>query len=157
MKTNDGVKQLTRLTQEYFAFLLSRGFRVTSCEFHPEHMGYWQITLESNNLIFTIRDDRGLMLYIDHIQDRDAKFIDLAVAVFFVTQGERFIGFYRGPHSIDAQLRWLAEILSPYLDEILRAIGDDYMTNKPDIMLAWRKVSELYERDIDNRLRFSDF
>jgi hypothetical protein len=108
----------------HFEYLFQRGFIITSREYRPEYMGYWKITLLSSNYAIEIDYDRGeIGMAIGSI--KMDKWIGLATVVYYVTNGNEFIGLFEGDlRDEDAQFSRLAKILKIHIEKITEVFQD---------------------------------
>jgi hypothetical protein len=132
--------------RKYFNFLFVHGFSIQSYRYQSDRMGFWEIILTSQDIGIQIYDDRGeTMLSMCSNQNKDGLWFGLGTVVFFVTNGETFIGSFDGDFADqNKQLERLSVILKKYIDEICIVLGRDYQVNKNGLEAAHNKVVNLY-------------
>ena len=146
---------ITREIEHYFSFLFDSGFHIQSSKYIDEYMGYWEIIFEHSDCLVEIRDDRGevcLDLGNKHEKTKKEMWFDLSALVFYLSEGQNFIGQFDGQlRERDQQFLRLAGILADYLDKIIPVIGPGYELNKPSLLESNRLVYDLYMEEYRTR------
>jgi hypothetical protein len=143
--TTENSSRLSKIEEKinlHFEYLFQRGFIITSREYRPEYMGYWKITFLSSNCAIEIDYDRGeIGIAIGSI--KMDKWIGLATAVYYVTNGVQFIGSFEGDlRQEDAQLARLAKILKKHIEKISEVI-QDFEKHEDKLQIIRRTVDNL--------------
>ena len=105
--------------------------------------------LESPNCIIEISNDRN-ELFVSFASFSDRKsLIGLKPMIYFLSQGENFIGSYEGNlfWGKKKQFEILTNLLKEYIDQITPYFGNNFKNYRNDLMLAGKKyVDILIER-----------
>jgi len=143
------LQRIKNSIRKHFKFLFELGFRFHSAKYQKEHMGYWEVILQSKDLFVQVYNDRGeIMLSIGHAQSKDDVWYGLSVLVYFITKGEHFIGSYDGDLiDKDKQLQRLSNILSKYLDDIRGVVEIKYKGNKENLQKTYLEILDLYRKE----------
>lgn len=141
---NSELQKIKKQIQQHFRFLFESGFRFSSARMQKEHMGYWEVVLQSDDLLLQIYNDRGeIMLSISPAKSNTDAWYGLGMLIYFITEGERFIGYYNGDLlNKDLQLERLSSILKEYMNEI-RDVMKNIGYNKQKLQIAYDKFLEL--------------
>lgn len=117
---------LLETIQSYFAFLLRRGFQITSVIFIDEEYEDWQITLETDKCILKIYRNTGkvdLALIIPQLYDT-VGLLELGDLISGIDRDENLLVPKQNyPIHEAPDLLRIAHLLEKYIDDILEKIG----------------------------------
>lgn len=143
---------LLSLIRSKFDFLFGRGFEFVDISFVESV--FWGVVLEGECCI-KISGDRhdGVDLMIGQrggrIEAKEAEWFSLDVVVYFLSKKETFVGTFKGGLQQGEQLRWLANLVLPYMDNISTVFGGNHFGQYASEMRALR-------RSVDN-LRYEEY
>jgi hypothetical protein len=132
--------------KNYFGFLFDSGYRIREV-IYDWLGGYWKVALESANCLIYIFNDRGeIMLGFSSRNEEGRYSIGIETMVFFLSQGQNFIGHFEGDFSREKkkQFERLANLLKENIDEITPYFGNDFKKYKEDLILAQKKYEDLF-------------
>jgi hypothetical protein len=123
-------KESTKLDlEESFAFLLSKGFRISSFEYHEESFGNWEMTFQSRHCIMQVYRERygDIGVVLKPVGASEDRWYGLGTLVYFISEGKDYIGLFGGEWSDEkGQIDRLAGILYQYFDDILSLFEKDF-------------------------------
>jgi hypothetical protein len=114
--------------KKYFGFLFDKGYTITQTYYSYQHFGNWVVTLESQKCKIHLEQDRLELSISFAPRKADTKVeFGLGTMIYFVTKGQKFIGFFEGNHSWGKkkQFERLANLLREYHDEIVPYFDND--------------------------------
>ena len=142
---NKKLKSIQKDIRHYFSFLFDRGYKIVNSFYDAQNFGNWIITLEALECIIEITNDRDeLLITFASIQERNNS-IGLKPMIYFLTQGENFIGPYKGNLSWGKkkQYQQLANLLEKYIDQIEPYFRNDFRKHKANLIIAGKEYVDL--------------
>jgi len=142
--------------RKHFGFLFDKGYTISNTLYSYEHFGNWIVTLESQKCKIHLVQDRLELLVSFSPRKADTKVeLGLGTMIYFVTKGQKFIGFFKGNHSWGKkkQFERLANLLREYHDQIVPYFDNDnpwesdFGKYKDELMSTQRKYNDLLMKD----------
>jgi hypothetical protein len=136
--------------KKYFKYLFQHGFIVTTKNHQPEHMGFWELVLLSDDCAIKIYDDRGEILISIGTSTSD-NWVGLSNVIFYITNGKEFIGNFEGEiREKDEQLIRLARILENHIEKI-STVFKDFEKHKSALLAVRETAMDLHRIQYSNR------
>ena len=117
--------------KRYFGFLFEKGYKIREAHYSTNPNGSWYVSLESQNCIISIVQDRGeisisfsSLFGSINLEDK----FGLGSIIYFLSQGQKRIGNFQGnlAWGKKKQFERLAAFLKTYIDQITPLFGNRY-------------------------------
>ncbi len=142
--------------KRHFGFLFDKGYTISNMHYSYQHFGNWVVTFESQKCaIYLVQDRLELLLSLAPRKADTKDWFSLEAMIYFVTKGQRFMGFFEGNHTWDKkkQFERLANLLKEYHDKIVPYLDNtnpwesDFAKYKDELTTTQRKYNNLLMED----------
>ena len=147
MKNIFKLNPILREIKHYFSFLFERGYWIQDTRVAFLAARNWEVIFElSECRIKVFSDQFTIFIAFAPAGDKFDNRLCIESIIYFLTKGQKFLGKFEGDYrDTKRQLKWQAELLKEYLDQITPYLGkDEFPRYKNDFVEAQEKYLNIF-------------